>query len=270
MTTAHPFFDGLTPTLHIAHRGGAALAPENTLAAFELAVSRYRTDMLELDVQRTRDGTWVVAHDSSVDRCTDGSGDIGSLTLGELQRLDAGHRFTPDAGRTFPFRGTGVRIPTLREVLERFPGVRINVEVKRAPEGSLASFADELRAPDVLNRVCCGSEDDALAGALHALLPDACHFYPREALAEFILAVRMGEEPPIDERFTVLDMPLYLGEERLIEPALLEAVRRHHRWINVWTVDDPDEMRRLVAEGVGGIMTDRSDLLRIVLDERAV
>ena len=268
MAMPHPFFDGLVPTLHIAHRGGAALAPENTMAAFELAVGRYRTHMLELDVQRTRDGVWVVAHDDTVDRCTDGSGDVAALTLEEIQRLDAGHRFTADGGQSFPFRNQGVRIPTLREVLERFPQVRINVEVKRAPEGALASFADELRAPEVLNRVCCGSEHDALAAQLHALLPDACHFYPREALAEFVIAVKMGQEPPIDPRFTVLDMPLYFGEERLVDAALLEAARRHGRWINVWTVDDPSEMRRLVAEGVGGVMTDRPDLLRSVLDER--
>jgi glycerophosphoryl diester phosphodiesterase len=265
--TDHPFFDGLRPTLHIAHRGGAALAPENTLAAFELAVSRYRTDMLELDVHRTRDGAWVVAHDDTVDRCTDGSGDIAALTLEELQRLDAGHRFTPDGGRTFPFRGMGLHIPTLREVLHRFTGVRINLDVKRAPEGTLPSLAGELRAPEVLNRVCLGTENDALAAELHAVLPEACHFYPRDALAEFVLSVRMGQEPQDDPRFTVLDMPLYFGDERLIDAALLDAARRHRRWINVWTVDDPSEMRRLAGEGVGGIMTDRPDLLRIVLDE---
>jgi glycerophosphoryl diester phosphodiesterase len=268
MAVPHPFFDGLTPTLHIAHRGGAALAPENTLAAFELAVSRYRTQMLELDVQRTRDGVWVVAHDNTVDRCTDGSGDIAALTLEEVQRLDAGHRFTPDGGRSFPFRSQGVGIPTLREVLERFPEMRINVDVKRAPEGTLPSFADALRAPEVSNRVCCGSESDALAAQLHALLPSACHFYPRDALAEFVLAIRMGAEPPIDPRFTVLAMPLYFADERLIDAALLDAAERHHRWVNVWTVDDPSEMRRLVDEGVGGIMTDRPDVLRTVLDER--
>lgn len=263
----HRFFEGLVPPLHIAHRGGAKVAPENTLAAFDLAVGRDRTDMLELDVHRTRDGVWVVSHDPTVDRCTDGSGEIATLTLQEIHRLDAGHRFTPDEGRTFPFRGQGIRIPTFREVLERFPDLRINVEVKRASEGSEASFVEELRGANGLQRVCCGSEDDALAGRLHALLPDACHFYPREALAAFVIAVKLGEPPPLDPRFSVLDMPLYFQGERLVDATLIDAARAHHRWLNVWTVDDRSEMQRLVTEGVGGIMTDRPDLLRIVLDE---
>jgi glycerophosphoryl diester phosphodiesterase len=262
----HRFFAGLEPTLHISHRGGSKLAPENTLAAFALAVERYRTDMLELDVHQTRDGVWVVSHDATVDRCTDGSGDIESLTLAEIQRLDAGYRFTPDEGRTFPFRGQGVRIPTLREVLERFADVRLNVEVKRATGDAESSFADELRAAGALERVCCGAEDDLLAARLHQLLPDACHFYPRDALAAFVLAVKSGEPLSLDPRFSVLDMPLYFGGERLLDAALLDAARLNDRWLNVWTVDDPNEMARLVGERVGGVMTDRPDLLRIVLD----
>jgi glycerophosphoryl diester phosphodiesterase len=262
----HPFLAGLEPTLHIAHRGGARLAPENTLAAFTLAVERYRTDMLELDVHRTRDGVWVVSHDETFDRCTDGSGDIASLTLAEIKRLDAGYRFTPDGGRTFPFRGKGVQVPTLREVLEHFENVRLNVDVKRATEGTESSLADELRTAGALERVCCGTEDDALAARLHEALPDCCHFYPRDALAAFVVAVKSGEPPPLDPRFSVLDMPLFFGGERLVDAALLDAVRVNERWLNVWTVDDPLEMTRLVREGVGGIMTDRPDLLRSVLD----
>jgi glycerophosphoryl diester phosphodiesterase len=263
----HRFFEGLRPTLHIAHRGGAKLAPENTLPAFTVAVEQYRTDMLELDVHQTRDGVWVVSHDETVDRCTDGSGEIASLTVGEIQHLDAGYRFTADGGRTFPFRGQGVRIPTLREVLEHFPDLRLNIDVKLAAEGSESSFADELRAAGAVQRVCCGAEDDSLAGRLHAALPDACHFYPRDALAAFVLAIKSGEAPPTAPRFSVLDMPLYFLGERLVDAALLDAAKANDRWLNVWTVDDPVEMTRLVREGVGGIMTDRPDLLRSVLDE---
>ncbi len=97
-------------------------------------------------------------------------------------------------------------------------------------------------------------------------MPEACHFYPRDALTAFVLAVRAGEQPPEEARYTVLDMPLYFGDIRLVDEALLRAVDAHGKWLNVWTVDEPEEMRRLVAEGVGGIMTDRPDLLRQVLD----
>lgn len=262
---AHPFFKGLVPTLHISHRGGALLAPENTLAAFRLAVERYRTDMLELDVHLTRDGEVVVAHDSTLERCTEGEGPLAALTLAELRELDAGYRFTPDGGRTYPFRGQGVQVPTLREVLRAFPGLRLNLEAKPDVPGMEHALREVLREEGALLRVCVGSEQDALGARLAEAMPEACHFYPRDALAALVLAVRTGEPLPEEERYTVLDMPLYFGEVRLVDEVLLREAAARGRWINVWTVDDPEEMKRLAAEGVGGIMTDRPDLLREVL-----
>jgi len=140
---SRPFLEGLRPTLHIAHRGGSLVAPENTLEAFRLACERYRTDVIELDVHVTRDGALVVAHDPDVDRCTDGAGPIAAMRLDELRRLDAGHRFTADDGASFPFRGRGVRIPTLREVFEACPAVRVNLELKPAHAGGDAADGDE-------------------------------------------------------------------------------------------------------------------------------
>ncbi len=261
----HPFLEGLSPTLHIAHRGGAALAPENTLVAFRQAVDRWRTDMLELDVQRTRDGELVVAHDETVDRCTDGTGRVMDLTWAELSRLDAGYRFTPD-GRTFPFRGRNVRIPRLVEVLRAFD-VRVNLELKPASHGSERELAELLRREGAVSRVCVGSEDDEIGARLFEALPDGCHFYPRQAATDFVLKVKWGEEPPRDDRFTVLDVPLTYDGAPVFDAALREAAERRGKWINVWTVDDPEQVRRLVAERVGGIMTDRPDLLMSVLDE---
>ena len=264
----HPFFRGLSPTLHIAHRGGSLLAPENTLPAFRMAVERYHTQMLETDVHLTRDGELVVAHDATLERCTNGVGALADHTLAELQRLDAGYSFTPDGGRTFPFRGQGVRLPSLREVLRAFPSLHFNIEVKPDVPGIEEAFFQVLREEGALERVCVGSELDKVGERLVRVMPDACHFYPRDALVAFVLAVRAGEQPPDDPRYTVLDMPLYFGGVRLVDEALLRTVDALGRWVNVWTVDDLEEMRQLAAEGVGGIMTDRPDLLRRVLDER--
>src|SRR5579884_3002013 len=136
--------------LFFAHRGGAALAPENTLPAFERAVA-LGADALELDIQTTREGEIVVIHDWTVQRTTDGAGAVSSCTLDELRRLDAGYRFTPDGGRTFPFRGQGIVVPTLREVLERFPGVRINIDLKESTpprEERLWALLQELGAEE--------------------------------------------------------------------------------------------------------------------------
>lgn len=264
--TDHPFFRGLRrgSPLHIAHRGGALLAPENTLVAFRSAVERYHTDMLELDVQPTADGELVVFHDDTLDRCTDGSGPVAARTLEEIRKLDAGYRFSRDGA--FPFRGQGVGVPTLREVLRAFPDLRLNVELKRP--GAEEAFARLLREEGALERVCIGSELDEVGERLAALLPEACHFYPRNLLTEAVIALKTGEQPPEDPRFLVLDMPLWFGDTRLVDGPFLRAAEAFGRWVNVWTVDDEAEMRQLVREGVGGVMTDRPDLLRRVLDER--
>ncbi|XXF75890.1 glycerophosphodiester phosphodiesterase [Myxococcaceae bacterium GXIMD 01537] len=266
MSQLPAFLQGLKPTLHISHRGGALLAPENTMAAFRMAVERFRTDMLELDVHLTRDGEVVVAHDATLERCTDGVGQVADFTLAELSRLDAGYRFTPDEGRTFPFRGQGVRIPTLRELLRAFPSLRLNVELKPDAPGAEEALLRVLREEGALERVCLGSELDTVGERLAALAPDACHFYPRDALAAWVLAVRAGGPPPEDARYSVLDMPLYFGDVRLVDEHLLATASAHGKWVNVWTVDDPEEMRRLLHEGIGGVMTDRPDLLRQVMD----
>lgn len=264
----HPYFDGLVPTLNIAHRGGAGLAPENTLEAFRHAVA-LGCEILELDVHATQDGELVVAHDPTLERCTDGAGRIDALPLRDLQRLDAGHRFSPE-GATFPFRGRGVRIPSLQEVLTdpALRRVRLNVELKAEAPGLERALARVLRAHDAVARACVGSEEDAIAERLRAALPEACHFYPREALLRFALPALQGTPPP-DEGWDVLDAPLTFEGFRVITPALLQAVAQAGKWLNVWTVDDPAEMRRLIADGVGGIMTDRPDLLAALVRERA-
>jgi glycerophosphoryl diester phosphodiesterase len=267
-TSPHSFFRGLAPTLNIAHRGGALLAPENTLAAFEIAIGQYHVDMLELDAHQTRDGVIVVAHDPTIDRCTSGSGAIADLTFAHLAEWDAGCRFSPDGGTTFPFRGKGIRIPSLEQVFRAFPGALFNIEVKARAPGIAERFAAVIRKEKMAARVCCGSESDELAAELAQALPECCHFYPRQALTELVLAIRGGRPPPVEDRYQVVELPLEYQGVRLIDAQLLDAAKRIGRWVNVWTVDDPGEMRRLIREGVGGIMTDRPDLLRQALRER--
>ncbi len=255
----HPFLRGLAPTLLVAHRGGADLAPENTLVAFGAALREHGADMLELDVHAARDGELVVAHDDTLERCTDGEGPLADLTAAELARLDAGHRFSPD-GATFPWRGRGVGIPRFVDVLRAFPGARLNVELKPDTPGLEAAFAELLRGEGALDRVCVGSEHDAAAGRLVRALPEACHFYPREALTALVFALKAGAPPP-PSPYHVLDMPLYYEGTRLVDRDFLAACGRLGKWVNVWTVNDPAEMAALVAERVGGVITDRPDLL---------
>ena len=128
MVVTHPYFDLDTPIV-IGHRGCAGEVPENTLASFEAALDAGAA-ILESDVHLTRDGVPVLIHDDAVDRVSDGSGRVGELGLAELERLDAGHRFDPDGTGRHPFRGRGLRIPSLAEALAGFPTARFNLELK--------------------------------------------------------------------------------------------------------------------------------------------
>ncbi len=261
MSLSHAFFKGLKAPLHISHRGGALISPENTMMAFERAIREFNTDVLELDVHATRDGEVVVAHDATVDRCTNGSGALSNLLTSELRKLDAGFHFTDVQG--VPFRGRGAVIPTLREVLQAWPTMRINVEVKDAR--ALEPFVALVNEEQCLGRLCIGAEDDELGSALTKRLPEALHFYPRNALAGFVLPLKAGDEPEDDGRYTVLDMPLAYYGVTLFDADLAREAAKRGKWVNVWTVDDPNDMKRIVAEGSGGVMTDRPDLLRQVL-----
>jgi glycerophosphoryl diester phosphodiesterase len=259
----HPFLARLRSPLHIAHRGGAALYPENTLYAFEQAVRVHRTDMLELDLHATADGEVVVAHDATLERCTDGAGPIAAMPWHEVERLDAAFHFTPLGETGTPLRGRGLRIPRFVDVLRAFPGLPINVELK-AP-GVLEPLAALLAKEDWVSRLCIGAEDDALAARIAERFPDACRFFPRDALAAFVLGSKGGDVVD-DDRYLVLDMPYRWEGVTLFDAELAAVAAARGKWINVWTVDEEADMRQALADGVGGIMTDRPDRLRAVLD----
>jgi len=150
-------------------------------------------------------------------------------------------------------------------VLRAYPGLRLNVELKPDTPGGPEALAQEVRDNGAEARVCLGSELDAVGEKLLSLLPDVAHFYPREALSQAVVAVKSGEAMAADSPYSVLDMPYRFGDVVLVDADFLAATARGGKWVNVWTVDDPEEMRILAALGVGGIMTDRPDLLRQVL-----
>ncbi|MFO7259590.1 MAG: glycerophosphodiester phosphodiesterase [bacterium] len=246
----------------IAHRGGAGLYPENTLHAFRRAVEDWAVDAVELDVHATADGHCVVIHDPTVDRTTDGAGRVADLTLAELQRLDAGYRFTPDGGRTFPYRGQGLRIPTIDEVLAELPShITVIAEVKaRAAQAPL--FEAVRRA---------GAEQRVIAAGMRDADRDLFSQYPGptsaslEQIRRFVILHRLRLwrlwRPPVD----VVQMPEYWNGRRVLTPGLVAALHASGLPVQVWTVDETADMERLLDWGVDGILTDRPDRLAAVL-----
>jgi glycerophosphoryl diester phosphodiesterase len=260
----HPFFALPGPWL-VAHRGGSGLAPENTLAAFDLA-ARLGADALEIDVRRTRDGAVVVFHDEETTRLTGQAGTIEGRTLEEVRGLDAGFSFSPDGGATFPFRGAGLAVPTLDELLERHPGLRLNVDAKTADEPLARALAEVLLGAGAVDLACVGSFHDVQAERFPALLPGCARYLPEQAATCHVLAAkagRGGEACP--GGYQLASLPHRVGDFTVIDEPVVAWFHGLGMAVHAWTVDDPADMRRLLRLGVDGIVTDRPDLLKAVL-----
>jgi len=250
----------------VAHRGGAALAPENTLEAFERGAA-LGADAIETDVRLTADGEVVVFHDEDTRRMTGAAGLVAARTRAELDALDAAWSFSSDGGRSFPLRGRGVRIPSLADALRRFPRMRFNVEAKAADPRLADALVRVVRDAGAEARVCLGSADDAQGERLRSLLPEACHFLPERAATCHIFAAKgrpLAEGCP--EGWDVAALPLRTeGGLRVVDAAVVRWLHSRGMAVHVWTVDGETDMRELLATGVDGIMTDRPDLLARVL-----
>jgi glycerophosphoryl diester phosphodiesterase len=241
----HPLLDRSRP-LVIGHRGNRAHAPENTLEALQQAVG-LGVDALEFDLRVSEDEALVVFHDATVDRTTNGRGAVGRHTLRELRALDAGHRFTVDRGRTFPWRGRGIRVPTFDEVLEACPDLPLIVELKTAEASELAiRTIARHRAAD---RVLLGSFLDAalapLRGrgvALSGSVADARRLLPSALLR------RRVARPGVD---ALCLPPSYHGV-----PVPVVGFARLGIPTHVWTVNDPARAVRYWRRGVTGIISD--------------
>jgi glycerophosphoryl diester phosphodiesterase len=246
--------------LLFAHRGGALLAPENTLVAYENGLT-FGADAIELDVHLSRDGELMVIHDETVERTTDGTGPIALKTLDELRRLDAGFRFTRDGGQTYPFRGQGITIPTLREVLTTYPNTRLNVELKvNRPEAeqALLDLVRELGAED---RVLAASNYTAAIARFRAL----CEWRVATSasageIRNFVLAAMLRTARWLRPTYDALQVPETWRALRIVSPTTLALAHRMGLAVHVWTINDRATMDRLLAWGVDGLTTDRPDL----------
>lgn len=245
----------------IAHRGGSKLRPENTIAAFDHALS-FEVDALECDVHVSRDGEVVVIHDPTLDRTTDRSGPVRALTADELGRVDAGYHFSPDAG--YPFRGRGCGVPRLRELLDRYPGTPFIIEVKGDDPAAARRVIEVVRDAHAADRVILGAFNHAVVCAVRALAADvvtsASVTEARAALTRSYFALA-----PRRTGFRLFQMPFRLRGRQLLRRSFVRAARRAGVPVQAWIVDDPDDMRRLIDWGVTGIITDRPDIAAVVV-----
>lgn len=245
-----PFLDHPGP-IPFAHRGGASEAPENTLPAFEHAV-RLGFRYLETDVHATADGVLVAFHDDRLDRVTDRTGAIDALPYAEVAaaRVD---------GRE--------PIPLLEDVLGSWPDVRVNIDPKA--DSSVGPLIEVLRRTGAVDRVCVASFSDQRTDRIRAALgPRLC---TGMGPGELVGLIRAFEGEAVAFRSQAAQIPPVDPHGRpLATPELVEVAHRHGIAVHVWTIDDPDEMHRLLDLGVDGLMTDRPAVLRQVFEDRGI
>ncbi|QIN78241.1 glycerophosphodiester phosphodiesterase [Rubrobacter marinus] len=253
----------------LAHRGASARAPENTLEAFGLAAAS-GAGGLETDVHMTLDGRIVAFHDDTVDRTTDGSGLVREMTLAELKELDAGYRFTPDGGETYPYRGRGVRVPEIGEVLRAFPDLAVNIEIKEEQPGVEAALLRVIEEEGALERALVAS---GRAGPVARFRRLSGGRVRTGASAREIVLFYYGSRLRLDgllrPPYDALQVPAEHRGTPVVTPRFLEAAHGLGVRVDVWTVDDPGEMRRLLDLGADGIMTNRPEVLQGVLRQGA-
>lgn len=241
-----------------AHRGGAGLAPENTLVAFDAGLAT-GADGIELDVRLSRDGVAVVMHDPTLDRTTDAAGPVDARTAGELAGLDAGCRFERDGA--FPFRGRGIGVPSLREVLQRCRETLLIVELKSSDPRLARAVVDDIRAAGAMGRVTVGSFQNGALDAVRALDPSIRTGADTDD-------VRRGLDGLTDRPvFEAFQVPEVFAGLRVVTPEFTARAHDAGVTVVVWTVNHEDDMRRLLDWGVDGLITDWPDIaVRVVRD----
>jgi len=265
LTGVHSFLDCPGP-IALAHRGGAGEAPENTIAAFAIAVALgYR--YVETDAHITRDGVLVAFHDDRLDRVTNRRGAIAELSIVEVEAADAGYRFSPDRGGSFPFRGRGIRVPRLEEVLVRWPGVRVNIDPKSDRcVGPLVALLDRLSAWE---RVCIGSFSDRRIRRLRTLSRGrACTSMGPRLVVLARLAATSGRMPRLGA--DCVQVPIRRGHFPIVTQRFVAAAHRVGLPVHVWTINEEATMEELLDLGVDGIMSDRLRLLKDVFARRGL
>ena len=259
-----------------AHRGGAALRPENTLAAFDHGLS-LGADGLELDVHLSRDGVVMVHHDATLERTTNEQGPLSARSAAELAATDAGYGFSTPAGpdrppasgsaAAFPFRGQGYGIPTLSEVLDRYPAIPLIIELKEPGPALARKTIDLVRSADAVERVALGSFYYGVLRAARQYEPRIRTGAAREE-TRWALYRSWVHWPLGRTAYREFQVPEQSGRTTIVTPRFIDHAHRAGLPVKVWTVNESADVERLLNWGVDAIISDRPDVAAHVRNAR--
>jgi glycerophosphoryl diester phosphodiesterase len=247
--------------LVIAHQGGDGLFPSNTLYAFQEA-AKLGVDVLELDIHSSKDGELVVIHDDTVDRTTNGTGNVSDLTLAELKELDAGYDWSPERkGESFPYRDKGITIPTLKEIFEAFPDYRINIEIKQETPSIAQPLCNLIQQHEKQETALVVSFSDKAINEFRQACPDVVTAGAPGEIRTFYIFHRLFLAGLYRSSADAFQVPEYQENLQVVTKRFVDDAHRKNIDVHVWTVDETEDMKRLIDLGVDGIITDRPDRL---------
>jgi glycerophosphoryl diester phosphodiesterase len=257
--------------LIMAHRGNQSLYPENTLMSLEDAVE-LGVDVLEVDARLSLDGELIIFHDELVDRTTNGKGKVSDKTLAELKQLDAGYWFTPNNGSTFPYRNRDLEIPTLREAFECFPEMSLNIDLKNPEILAVEVLVTLIKEYQKEDQVLVGSFHDDQIQRFRARMPTVKTAAAPSEVKKFLYAMRLHLTKFIRPRYAAFQVPMSVrkgGKKtklvEIVSPKFIQKAHSKGIAVMVWTINDPETMKKLIAWGVDGIFTDDPKALLNIL-----
>ena len=254
--------------LVFAHRGGGGLIPENTLEAFVFS-AQMGVDVLELDIHSTADETLVVMHDAAVDRTTDGHGRVSEMTLEAVKKLDAGFLFTNDGGKTFPFRGKGITVPTLLEIFDALPEMTFNIEPKQVTPSIIKPLCRLIRERKMIDKTIVGSFRQEVIDEFRRECSEVATSASPPEVNRFLALSKTGLSRSYSPPMQALQVPENVGTLQIVTKEFVEAAHRRNLKVHVWTINETADMRRLIEMGVDGIMTDYPDRLLDLLGRKS-
>jgi glycerophosphoryl diester phosphodiesterase len=255
--------------LIMAHRGESGNAPENTLLAMESAV-KVGADVLESDIRFTKDDVPILFHDEDLIRITGKPEAVRKKTLDELLQIDLGYNFTTNVGRTYPFRGQGLRVVTLDEALKRFPDTILNLDIKdthrKAPEEVARVLQENQRTENIIIASFHPKQLKRFRKKAPKI-PTSAH--PNE-VRNFVVGTMMRSMRFFvrSVKYRAFQVPEWSGSLQIVTPRFVAAAHERDIAVHVWTINDREGMERLLSMEVNGIFTDYPALLREVMEER--
>jgi len=250
-----------------AHMGGDGIWPGDTLYAYDQA-AKLGVDAFDMDAHITKDGQIVLMHDESVDRTSNGTGQVENMTLVDLKKLDAAYKWSPDGGKTFPYRGMGILVPTLDEIFHKYPDMRYLVEIKLTKTPIAQPFCDLIHKYGMQDKIIVASFHDQAMKQFRETCPDVATSASKGEVLAFVLLSKIGLSGLISPQYEALQVPYDTSESYgipIITESLIRAAHAKNIKVETWTLDDPTLLTQYFGWGLDGVDTDRPDLMMPII-----